>query len=158
VDTPIFRRAANYSGRAVRAIPLVLGPETIAAGVVRCARSPRREVTYRYTARLLAAVHGALPAVHHRLLPSAFDAGTFRDTPAAHTAGTVLTPGPADYGVACSWNRARRAGLARAFGASVPRGAAESDPRALTSQSRDARRRAARSCVGPRRGRPTAGR
>jgi NAD(P)-dependent dehydrogenase (short-subunit alcohol dehydrogenase family) len=119
VDTPIFGRAANFSGRAVRPIPPLLRPETVAAGIVRCARSPRREVTYRYTARLLEALHAALPAVHHRLLPPAFEAGTFRDTPVAPTTGTVLTPEPAEYAVSGAWNRTRRAELARAFAATV---------------------------------------
>jgi len=115
VDTPIFPHSANYSGRSVRPIPPVLDPETIARGIVRCARAPKREVTYRYTARALEAVHALLPAVHHRLLPSAFEAGTFRNEPAAPTSGTVLDAVAADHAVHGGWNRARRGELARAF-------------------------------------------
>jgi short-subunit dehydrogenase len=115
VDTPIFGRSANYSGRSVRPIPPVLEPETVAAGIVRCARAPKREVTYRYTARALEALHAFLPPVYHRLLPSAFEAGTFRSEPTAPTPGTVLDAVAVDYAVEGGWKRERRRELAGAF-------------------------------------------
>jgi hypothetical protein len=87
----------------------------VAGGIVRCARAPKREVTYRYTARALEALHAFLPPVYHRLLPSAFDAGTFRNEPAAPTPGTVLDAVAADYAVHGGWNHGRRRELAGAF-------------------------------------------
>jgi hypothetical protein len=40
VDTPIFRRAANFAGRPARPISPLLDPETVAGGILRCAESP----------------------------------------------------------------------------------------------------------------------
>jgi NADP-dependent 3-hydroxy acid dehydrogenase YdfG len=45
VDTPLFERAANRTGRQLRAIPPAYAPERIAATIVSCARRPRRETT-----------------------------------------------------------------------------------------------------------------
>jgi NAD(P)-dependent dehydrogenase (short-subunit alcohol dehydrogenase family) len=44
VDTPLFQRAANHTGRQLRAIPPAVSPERVAATVVRCVRRPRPEV------------------------------------------------------------------------------------------------------------------
>ncbi|WP_243709361.1 SDR family oxidoreductase [Micromonospora sp. 15K316] len=45
VDTPFFARAANHSGRELRAIPPAYAPERLAATILACARRPRRQVT-----------------------------------------------------------------------------------------------------------------
>jgi len=123
VDTPIFARAGNFTGRAVRAVPPMFDADAIAEAIVRAARSPRRETTYGWLGRGLEALHAVLPVVHHRILPAAFEAGTFAGPPADRTAGAVLEAVSRDYAVDGGWRRARRADLARAFGATV-RGAA----------------------------------
>ena len=115
VDTPIFVRSANFTGRAVRPIPPVLDAEAIADGVVRCARSPMREMTLRHTGRLIELLHALAPPLHHRLMPAAFEAGSFIDRPTPPTAGTVLRPMETDYSVDGRWRRRRRRELARAF-------------------------------------------
>lgn len=45
IDTPMFEQAANHSGRQLRAIPPATSPERLAAGILRCARRPRRQLT-----------------------------------------------------------------------------------------------------------------
>ncbi|HET7517366.1 MAG TPA: SDR family NAD(P)-dependent oxidoreductase, partial [Actinomycetes bacterium] len=45
VDTPMFQRAANHTGRQLRAIPPAYAPERVAAAIVGCARRPRRQTT-----------------------------------------------------------------------------------------------------------------
>jgi short-subunit dehydrogenase len=72
VDTPIFARAGNYSGKSVRPIPPIVDPEEVARGIVRCAKSPKREVTYSRMGRLLELWHSLLPGAYHRFLPPAF--------------------------------------------------------------------------------------
>jgi NAD(P)-dependent dehydrogenase (short-subunit alcohol dehydrogenase family) len=64
VDTPIFARAANYSGRSVRPIPPLVNPEEVADGIVLCAQSPKREVTYARMGRLLEVAHSLLPGLY----------------------------------------------------------------------------------------------
>jgi NAD(P)-dependent dehydrogenase (short-subunit alcohol dehydrogenase family) len=116
VDTPIFATAANYVGRMTRPIPPVTDPWVVARGVVRCAQSPRREVTYGGAGRLLELVHSLAPPLYHRFAPGAFVAGNFgeRDTPIS--AGNVLEPAPAAATIDGGWRTRHRRELARAFG------------------------------------------
>jgi short-subunit dehydrogenase len=53
VDTPMFKRAANRSGRSLRAIPPALSAERVAAVVIRSVRRPRRQRTTGVTGALI---------------------------------------------------------------------------------------------------------
>lgn len=53
IDTPMFARAANYSGRAIRAIPPAFSPERVAAAVIRSVERPRRQRTTGVTGALI---------------------------------------------------------------------------------------------------------
>jgi short-subunit dehydrogenase len=61
VDTPFFQRAANHSGRRLRAIPPAYAPERIAAKIVACARRPRRQATTGVVSHLALAAHRVAP-------------------------------------------------------------------------------------------------
>jgi len=61
VDTPIFRRAANHTGRRLRAIPVAYAPERVAAVIVTRARRPRRQSTVGLGNRVLLAGHRLAP-------------------------------------------------------------------------------------------------
>ena len=61
VDTPMFARAANRSGRPIRAIPPAISPERVAATIVRCVRRPRRQCTTGLTGALIATGMHVLP-------------------------------------------------------------------------------------------------
>jgi short chain dehydrogenase len=119
VDTPIFARAANYSGRTVRPIPPLVDPEEVADGVVRCARSPKREVTYSRMGRLLEVAHSLVPGLYNRLLPPAFEAGNYGNEPADAKEGGVLSGESAPHGQRGGWKTDRRGELKRALGATV---------------------------------------
>jgi NAD(P)-dependent dehydrogenase (short-subunit alcohol dehydrogenase family) len=123
VDTPIFGHAANYAGREVRPVPPMVDPHEVARGIVACARSPKREVTYKRAGRALELAHSLAPGLYERILPSAFEAGNYADATVAATDGQVLRPVPGDRSIEGGWRRERRAELARAF-AGVVRGAA----------------------------------
>ncbi|GAA1639685.1 SDR family oxidoreductase [Actinoplanes couchii] len=85
VDTPFFVRAANHTGRRLRAIPPAYAPERLAATIVGCARRPRRQVT--------TGVVGHLALVAHRIAPHA------TETAVAWWSATLLTgPQPAASG------------------------------------------------------------
>jgi NAD(P)-dependent dehydrogenase (short-subunit alcohol dehydrogenase family) len=115
VDTPIFAHAANYSGRAVRPVPPMLDPHEVARGIVRCARSPKREVTYKRAGRALELLHSFAPGLYGRMLPAAFEAGNYGRRPIAPTPGQVLAPGPGLRAVDGGWRRHGRRDLARAL-------------------------------------------
>jgi NAD(P)-dependent dehydrogenase (short-subunit alcohol dehydrogenase family) len=53
IDTPMFARAANQSGRAIRAIPPAFSPERVAAAVIRSVKRPRRQRTTGATGALI---------------------------------------------------------------------------------------------------------
>src|SRR5215210_2777718 len=53
IDTPFFQHAANYTGRAVKAMPPVYPPEDVAEQIVDLAQNPKREVTVGNAGRLL---------------------------------------------------------------------------------------------------------
>ena len=92
VDTPIFGHAANFTGRFVRPIPPLLDPQDVARAIVRCARTPAREVTIGRLGRLLELLHCAAPGLHDRTVAHGFEAGSFGRAPAARTTGNVLEP------------------------------------------------------------------
>jgi short-subunit dehydrogenase len=53
IDTPMFARAANHTGRALRAIPPAFSAERVAAAVIRSVRRPRRQRTTGVTGALI---------------------------------------------------------------------------------------------------------
>jgi NAD(P)-dependent dehydrogenase (short-subunit alcohol dehydrogenase family) len=115
VDTPIFAHAANYSGRMVRPVPPTVDPDEVAGGIVRCARSPTREVTYKRAGRALELLHSFAPDLYGRILPAAFEAGNYGQRPMEPTAGEVLAPGKAERRVDGGWRRHGRRDLVRAL-------------------------------------------
>jgi short-subunit dehydrogenase len=118
VDTPIFERGGNFSGRAVRPIPPMLSPEEIAAGIEACAENPKREVNYGRAGRLLEALYALAPGLYRRLAHPAFVRGSFAPRPAPPSAGNVLVP-TAPHAVDGGWRSRRPNSLKRAFGASA---------------------------------------
>jgi NAD(P)-dependent dehydrogenase (short-subunit alcohol dehydrogenase family) len=115
VDTPIFAHAANYAGRAVRPVPPMVDPHEVARGIVRCARSPTPEITYKRAGRALELLHSLAPGLYARILPAAFEAGNYGRRPMAATAGQVLAPEPGDRTVHGGWRRHGRRDLAQAL-------------------------------------------
>ena len=122
VDTPIFAKSANYRGLAVRPLPPLLDPEEVADGIVRCARSPKREVTYKRMGRTIEVAHDFAPRLYGRILPAAFEAGNYGQRPTERTAGQVLEPLPGGRAIEGGWRRQRRRlvrALVDAFGGAL---------------------------------------
>ena len=113
VDTPIFDRGANYTGRRVRPIPPVFAAGVIADGIVRSARSPEREQTFGRAGKLLELTHAFAPAVFHRVTPDIFVGGSFDGDGAAPSPGNVLAASAGGDTVAAGWRSTRRAELRR---------------------------------------------
>ncbi|GIJ47966.1 short-chain dehydrogenase [Virgisporangium aliadipatigenens] len=68
VDTPFFARAANHSGRRLRAIPPAYAPERIAATILACARRPRRQATTGVVSHVALFAHRVAPRVTESLV------------------------------------------------------------------------------------------
>ncbi len=113
IDTPLFQRAGDHTGRRLRSIPPAIAPERVAAAVVRCVSHPRRQVVVGVVPRLV--------VVLHRLAPRAVEwgAGTYAALaittggPEAEGSGTVLEPGADGGAVQGGW---RRGGARRRLG------------------------------------------
>ena len=73
VDTPLFRHGANYSGRAVKAMPPVYTPEGIADAIVRLATRPKAELVPGAATRSVAGLHRLIPGLVERAMARQVD-------------------------------------------------------------------------------------
>jgi short-subunit dehydrogenase len=114
VDTPIYERGGNYSGRKLRPIPPIVSPEEVAAGIVACAEKPKREVNYGRAGRSLEILHAVAPPIYRRLAHRAFRRGTLTGVAAPATSGAVLE-GTGLHAIEGGWRRDKSRILWRAF-------------------------------------------
>lgn len=89
VDTPIYRRSANFSG--VRASPSyhLQDPRRVARVVYRCVQRPRREVVVGPSTRPLALLRAVAPALYERLGARFGESVHLSDDPAPPTDGNL---------------------------------------------------------------------
>ncbi|AUX47000.1 short-chain dehydrogenase [Sorangium cellulosum] len=105
IDTPLFQHAANYTGRAVQAMPPVATAERIARAIVGLAVRPRRELIVGGAARLMAAQHNLAPAMMERMMARQVEKKHFQDRSEPPTAGNLFEPMPQWSGVSGGWKR-----------------------------------------------------
>jgi short-subunit dehydrogenase len=94
VDTPFFARAANHSGRQLRAIPPAYAPERIAATILACARHPRRQATAGVVSHLALAAHRIAPRATESLVARWSATFVTKKAPAAPGPGSLFDPPP----------------------------------------------------------------
>jgi short-subunit dehydrogenase len=125
IDTPIFRHAANYTGREIRPVPPVASPERVARAIVRCAEHPRREVTVGQLHHLASWGHTLLPRTYSELAPRAMRFVAIGKEPSPHDAGNVFGSQPELDAIRGGWrNRSARAAVAVVAGVAGAAGAA----------------------------------
>lgn len=123
VDTPLFRHAANFSGRAVQAMPPVYTPEGVAETIVRLAARPQPEVVVGALARAVAGLHRLFPGLVERAMAKQVDAlHVVRGKPGpADFEGNLFTPMEAGAEARDGWKaRRRRSLLPVAAGLALP--------------------------------------
>lgn len=92
IDTPLFQHAANYSGRAVDAMPPVYEAQRGARTILRLVKKPRREVFVGHSGRLFNAQHQLAPAFTERFMARLSDRFQLsRKKRATPTAGNLLS-------------------------------------------------------------------
>ena len=94
VDTPLFRRSANHTGRRLRAIPPAAAPERVAATIVACARRPRRQATSGVLSHAALALHRVAPRSSEWLVARWSAATITGSAPAPESAGALFAPMP----------------------------------------------------------------
>ncbi len=105
IDTPIFQHAANYTGRAVKAMPPVVAPERVADAIVDLVRRPQREVFVGNAARALSLVSNLAPGLVEQLMARQVDRQHLSDRPAPHTDGNLFAPMEQSDAVHGGWAR-----------------------------------------------------
>jgi short-subunit dehydrogenase len=96
VDTPLFGRAANHTGRRLRAIPPAAAPERVAATIVACARRPRREATSGAVSHAALVLHRVAPRSAEWLVARWSAALITSASPAPDDPGALFAPRPQD--------------------------------------------------------------
>jgi short-subunit dehydrogenase len=90
VDTPIYRLAANYSGRLGRPPPPVATADRLARAVVRCADRPRRHTSVGGSNRFVLAGFRLAPRLYDLLVTPLFRFAALGPDPVGPTPGNVL--------------------------------------------------------------------
>lgn len=113
IDTPFFQHAANYTGRAAKAMPPVYPAERVAQTIVRCARRPKRETLVGNSARMLSSQFTMAPGMTERTFATMVDKEHLEDTPAPPGPGNVLEPMWEGSGVSGGWGGQEKAQMRR---------------------------------------------
>jgi NAD(P)-dependent dehydrogenase (short-subunit alcohol dehydrogenase family) len=106
IDTPLFQHAANYTGRAIRAMPPVYSAAAVARAIARLAERPRREVFVGNAGRMTAIQKMMAPGLTERMLASMVDRNHFQDRPAPPSAGNLFEPMDGRHAVSGGWRPA----------------------------------------------------
>ncbi len=112
-DTPIYRQAANYTGREAGPVPPVGDPTRVAAAIVGAVERPRREIVVGRAHQAASWAHVVLPWLYDRAVGPVMDQAALRRGRASAGAGTVFAPWPEDNAVSGEWRQARRRLLVR---------------------------------------------
>lgn len=120
IDTPFFRHAANYTGRATVAMPPVYTPERVARAIVNQVRAPRRQVIVGPMGRNLVMQAKITPGMAERMMGMQVDKTHLsRKEPAPATDGNLYQPAPGTGAVHGGWNGRRRTAVRRAVTAGL---------------------------------------
>jgi NAD(P)-dependent dehydrogenase (short-subunit alcohol dehydrogenase family) len=107
-DTPIYRQAANYSGRRVGPPPPVATPDRVAAAVVDCLTRPRRHVEVGVTNGLSVLGFRCLPGLYDRLVGPLMQWFVFGALLPGPSSGNVDAPVPDRESERGGWSRSGR--------------------------------------------------
>ncbi|HLL51791.1 MAG TPA: SDR family oxidoreductase [Thermomicrobiales bacterium] len=92
IDTPFFQHSANYTGRAVKAMPPVYPADSVAKTIVDLVAHPQREVVVGNAGRLMAVQQSLAPGMSERMLATMIDKQHLADDPAPPTSGNLFSP------------------------------------------------------------------
>jgi len=102
IDTPLFQHAANYSGKAVQAMPPVYAPEDVAEAILHTIRHPKREVTVGNAGRMIA-MRNLVPPLAERVVAKKVEKRHFQDRPGPNSPGNLFEPIPEFDAVHGGW-------------------------------------------------------
>jgi short-subunit dehydrogenase len=91
IDTPLFQHAANYTGRAVKALDPVYSPEKVARAIAAVINRPRAEVVVGKAGVVMMANHAMSPRMYEKVMARQIDRNHLQDKPAPPTEGNLFT-------------------------------------------------------------------
>jgi short-subunit dehydrogenase len=112
IDTPLWQRAANYSGRAIKPLDPVHPVEQVANVLVNLILYPQREVFAGASGWMASEQYAAQPAMAEALIAAFTERSLFQDEPAAPTEGSLFKPERGNGGTSGGWSSPDRPGLA----------------------------------------------
>jgi NAD(P)-dependent dehydrogenase (short-subunit alcohol dehydrogenase family) len=107
IDTPIFQHAANYSGRALRAMSPVSGADQVACSIVSLAERPRRIAPVGHGAGLLGWLNTIAPPLAERFVTKMIELQAWQEVPVSPTSGNLFAPVSRWTGVSGGWKDPR---------------------------------------------------
>ncbi|HEX8152900.1 MAG TPA: SDR family oxidoreductase [Thermoanaerobaculia bacterium] len=90
IDTPLFQHAANYTGRAAKALNPTYTAAKVAQAVASLIESPRAEIIVGTAGRALAMQHKHAPRVYERVVARVIDRDHFQKKAAQPTEGNLF--------------------------------------------------------------------
>jgi short-subunit dehydrogenase len=111
IDTPLWQRAGNYSGRKIKPLDPVHPVDQVATVIVGLAEHPRREVFAGASGWILAEQHDADPELTELMAAGIASVSLFQDAPAPETAGSLFEARDKEGGASGGWMRADTPGL-----------------------------------------------
>src|SRR4051794_36133082 len=111
IDTPLWQRGGNYSGRKIKPLDPVHPTEQVAEVVLALVRAPQREVFAGATGWILAEQHAAAPELTEAFAAVFARQSLFQDAPAASTEGALFVPEAGNGGVSGGWLDPSRPGI-----------------------------------------------
>jgi short-subunit dehydrogenase len=112
IDTPLWQRGANYSGRAIKPLDPVHPVEQVANVLVNLIRYPQREVFAGASGWMASEQYAAQPAMMEAMIAAFTQRSLFQDQPAAPTDGSLFKPERGNGGASGGWSSPDRPGLA----------------------------------------------
>jgi len=90
IDTPFFQHAANYSGRAVRALRPTYPASKVAETIALLLEHPRAEVLVGTSARAAKAQAHLAPRTYEKMMARYLDSAQFEDAPSTSAEGNLF--------------------------------------------------------------------
>jgi NAD(P)-dependent dehydrogenase (short-subunit alcohol dehydrogenase family) len=93
IDTPLFQKAANYTGVEVKALPPVYSPERVAKVIVALSRRPARERFVGTSAHVMSLLWSLAPVLAERMIARTIHRQHLRhEHPRAESPGNAFAP------------------------------------------------------------------
>jgi NAD(P)-dependent dehydrogenase (short-subunit alcohol dehydrogenase family) len=103
IDTPLWQRAANYTGRKIKPLDPVHPPELVADVMLDLVRNPETEVFAGATGWMIAEQHAAAPELTESMMAAFTRQSLFLNEPAEPTDGVLFQPEDGNGGASGGW-------------------------------------------------------